>query len=465
MTLKVKNVCCIGAGFVGGPTMTVLANKCQDIVFHVVDKDKSKIEQWNSQDLSDLPVYEPGLAELIEKRRDKNLFFSNLVKESIAKAELIFICVNTPTKKSGIGAGKASDMKWIEACAREVATYAEGETIVVEKSTLPVKTAETIKKILFSLNKENYDKKFSILSNPEFLAEGNAINDLENPDRILIGGDNNEAINLLENIYLRWVDKNKILKTNLWSSELSKLTANAFLAQRISSINSISALCEKTGAKITEVSKAVGMDSRIGNNFISASPGFGGSCFKKDLLNLIYICNYYNLDVVADYWQKVIDINEWQNKRISKIVTEKMFGTIYRKKIAILGFSFKANTNDTRESPAINICLDLLEEGAMLRIYDPRVRSNQIEREIAKNQDKNISYEGQWIKVENIYESFNEADAIIVLTEWQEFQNLNWEEISSLMKKPSWVFDTRLILSPEILKQYNFDLWSLGSTQ
>ena len=465
MTLRIKNVCCIGAGFVGGPTMTVLANKCQDIVFHVVDKDKSKIEQWNSQDLSDLPVYEPGLAELIEKRRDKNLFFSNLVKESISKAELIFICVNTPTKKSGIGAGKASDMKWIEACAREVATYAEGETIVVEKSTLPVKTAETIKKILFSLNKENYDKKFSILSNPEFLAEGNAINDLENPDRILIGGDNNDAINLLENIYLRWVDKNKILKTNLWSSELSKLTANAFLAQRISSINSISALCEKTGAKIKEVSKAVGMDSRIGSHFISASPGFGGSCFKKDLLNLIYICNYYNLDVIADYWQKVLDINEWQNKRISKIVTEKMFGTIYRKKIAILGFSFKANTNDTRESPAINICLDLLEEGATLKIYDPRVKSKQIEKEISKKKDKNIIYEGKWIKVENIYESFNEADAIIVLTEWQEFKNLNWEEISSLMKKPSWVFDTRLILSPEILKKYNFDLWSLGSPQ
>ncbi len=465
MTLKVKNVCCIGAGFVGGPTMTVLANKCKDIVFHVVDKDKSKIEQWNSQDLSDLPVYEPGLAELIEKRRDKNLFFSNLVKESISKAELIFICVNTPTKKSGIGAGKASDMKWIEACAREVATYAEGETIVVEKSTLPVKTAETIKKILFSLNKENYDKKFSILSNPEFLAEGNAINDLENPDRILIGGDDNEAISLLEAIYLRWVDKNKILRTNLWSSELSKLTANAFLAQRISSINSISALCEKTGAEIKEVSKAVGMDSRIGSNFLSASPGFGGSCFKKDLLNLIYICNYYNLDVVADYWQKVIDINEWQNKRISKIVTEKMFGTIYKKKIAILGFSFKANTNDTRESPAINVCLDLLEEGAMLKIYDPRVKSNQIEQEIANNKDKNINYEGQWLKVENIYESFNEADAIIILTEWQEFQNLNWKEISSLMKKPSWVFDTRLILNPEILNQYNFDLWSLGSTQ
>ena len=325
--MKNKSICCIGAGYVGGPTMAVIALKCPDIKVTVVDKNKDKIDRWNSEDLNKLPVFEPGLKEIIEKVRNVNLFFKHDVEKAIEDNDIIFMAVNTPTKTKGIGAGKASDLKWVEASARQVAEFSESHTIVVEKSTLPVRTASTIKKILESsqkLYKNNKSKKtFSVLSNPEFLSEGNAISDLENPDRVLIGGDDNEAIDLLVDLYKNWVSPEKIIRTNIWSSELSKLTANAFLAQRISSINSISAICEETGADIKQVEKAVGMDSRIGNKFISPGPGFGGSCFQKDILNLVYLCQYYKLDHVAKYWQEVININDWQKKRISKLLIQK----------------------------------------------------------------------------------------------------------------------------------------------
>ncbi len=463
---KIKKICCIGAGYVGGPTMAVLADKCPYLEINVVDINKNRICAWNDIDLSKLPIYEPGLEEIIRKRRNKNLFFSTEVEKHIKNAEMIFISVNTPTKTKGLGAGFASDLRWIESCARQIAKHAEGETIIVEKSTLPVRTAEKIKSILDSslknVNSQNKNTNFSVLSNPEFLAEGTAIEDLINPDRILIGGDNPEAINLLEDIYSNWIEKDKILKTNIWSSELSKLIANAFLAQRISSINSVSALCEKTGANVLEVSKAIGMDSRIGNKFLNAGPGFGGSCFKKDILNLIYISEFYGLKEVADYWKNVLDINHWQQNRISSLIIDKLFGTIAGKKISILGFAFKSNTNDTRESPAINICKNLLNEGSELNIYDPKVSQEEIISVLGKNNQELDNNAGNWHKLNTIIETVTNTDAIIVLTEWEEFKNINWVEISKLMRKPAWIFDTRNICNKEQIEKTDINFWQLG---
>ena len=382
--MKIKNICCIGAGYVGGPTMAVIAEKCQDIQINVVDVNKDRINKWNSDNLDELPIYEPGLDEIIKNSRGKNLHFSNLIEEKIALADMVFISVNTPTKNKGLGAGKASNLKWVEECARQVAKYSIGHTIIVEKSTLPVRTAEVIKSILNEAKNSNLGnnfpkKTFDVLSNPEFLSEGSAINDLINPDRVLIGGDNPEAIESLTTIYKYWVPEEKILQTNIWSSELAKLTANAFLAQRISSINSISALCESTGADVREVSRAIGSDSRIGTKFLDSGPGFGGSCFKKDILNLVYLADFFGLPEVATFWESVVKLNSWHQHRISKLITKNLFGTLSNKKIIILGFAFKANTNDTRESAAIQICRDLLEEGAFLIIHDPKVYQNQIE--------------------------------------------------------------------------------------
>ena len=467
MTIKIKNICCIGAGYVGGPTMAVIAKHCKDIQVNVVDINKKRINDWNSNNLDKLPIYEPGLAEIIIKTRGNNLHFSNLVQENIASADMIFISVNTPTKKSGFGAGKASDLKWIDLCAREISKYACGHTIVVEKSTLPIKTADTIKQILGSSKKTPAGelKTFSVLSNPEFLSEGTAINDLENPDRILIGGEEKESIDTLISIYKNWVPEEKILTTNIWSSELSKLISNAFLAQRISSINSISALCEKTGANIKEVSLAIGGDKRIGNKFLNTGPGFGGSCFKKDILNLIYICNHYGLPEVSNYWSKVIDINQWQTKRISRLVVEKLFGTLTSKRIGILGFSYKANTNDTRESPAINICKDLLEEGAILQIYDPKVSFEQVEYELENcvelDGKKNIS-KFNWIYSETMEKASEGCDALIILTEWDEFSKINWGLISDKMRSPAWIFDTRLISNSKEATNYGLNVWNVG---
>ncbi len=470
MEFEIKRICCIGAGYVGGPTMAVIANKCPNIIVTVLDINSKRILNWNDKNLSNLPVYEPGLDEIIKRCRGVNLFFSTNIEEEISLADMIFLSVNTPTKTKGIGAGQASDLKWIEASARQVATHAKGKTIVVEKSTLPVRTAQTIKQILEASNdkksKLKNNNEFFILSNPEFLAEGTAINDLEKPDRVLIGGENNSAINALAKIYENWIDSDKILRTNLWSSELSKLTANAFLAQRISSINSISGLCEKTGADIHEVSKAIGMDRRIGSEFLNAGPGFGGSCFKKDILNLIYLCNHYSLNEAAEYWEGVIKINEWQQSRITEIIVSKLFGTVAEKYIAILGFAFKANTNDTRESPAIKTCNDLINEGAKLRIYDPRVSKEKIEVDLKIKEEKNTksSTSGSWSYSPTVLDAIKGVDGIVVLTEWNEFKNIDWKQISQYTRKPTWLFDSRNICDVDSSKLENIKLWKLGSS-
>ena len=459
--MKVNKICCIGAGYVGGPTMAMIADKCQDIQVNVVDLNKERIRKWNSSELDDLPIFEPGLAEIIQRCRGINLHFSCLIEENIRNADMIFISVNTPTKKKGLGAGKASDLKWVESCARQVAYYSNGHTYVVEKSTLPVRTAEVIKTILESSQNDSDKQKnqvtFDVLSNPEFMAEGSAINDLLNPERVLIGGDNQDAINALSSIYKNWVPENKILHTNIWSSELSKLTANAFLAQRISSINSISALCEATGADVKEVSRAIGLDSRIGSKFLNSGPGFGGSCFKKDILNLVYLSEYFGLSEVANFWNSVVHLNDWHQHRISELIIKKLFSTVAGKKIAILGFSFKANTNDTRESAAIKISNDLLEEGAILYIHDPKVSLEQIKNELTKEPS-----ETSWLKEENIQKALENADACVILTEWDEYKNLNWKNISTIMRKPSWIFDSRAIIDKEQLMEAGLNIWQIG---
>ena len=464
--LLIKNICCLGAGYVGGPTMAVIADKCPNLSVTVLDINQERINQWNNSDLDKLPVYEPGLKEVINRVRGKNLFFSTQIESIVRDSDMIFISVNTPTKVKGFGAGYASDLKWVEASARQVAKYARNHTIVVEKSTLPVKTAQVIKEILQNSSRKNLNQStFSILSNPEFLAEGTAINDLNNPDRVLIGGDDFKSINALKNIYKNWVTGNKIISTNLWSSELSKLTANAFLAQRISSINSISAICEATGAEVSEVSTAVGCDKRIGSKFLEAGPGFGGSCFKKDILNLVYLSKYYGLDEVAEYWEQIIKINHWQKKRISRLIVEKLFGTVALKKIVILGFAFKANTNDTRESPAIQIVKDLIENGAEIIISDPKVKISQIERDLEteENYKERSSELGYWNFSEDIYDAVQDADAIVLLTEWEEYKNLDWQKIKNSMRSPSWVFDARSIAQVDEIKKTGLNLWSIGN--
>ena len=470
MNNQITKICCIGAGYVGGPSMAVFADHCKDIQIKVVDINQSRIDSWNNEDISKIPVFEPGLDEIISRTRGRNLHFSTKIKDAIAEADMIFLSVNTPTKLKGLGAGKASDLKFIEASARMIAENAQNHTIVVEKSTLPVRTAETIKIILDSniYQEDSLDDKktFSVLSNPEFLAEGTAINDLNYPDRILIGGDDETAIDLLSNIYQNWVPENKILRTNLWSSELSKLAANAFLAQRISSINSISAFCEVSGANIHDVSKAIGTDSRIGDKFLIPGPGFGGSCFQKDIFNLVYLSSYFGLDEVANYWEQVVLINNWQKKRISNLIIKNLFGTVSDKIICILGFSFKANTNDTRESPAINISEDLLEEGAKLSIFDPKVSKKQILVDLKLRLNNNSTFQENISNSVNIfgdlYDASKNADAIVITTDWDEFKNINWNIISKNMRKPSWIFDLRNCTDDFECQKYGLKVWKLG---
>ena len=470
----IKKVCCIGAGYVGGPTMSVFADKCKEISFNVVDINPDRIADWNSKDLSKLPIFEPGLDKIIKRCRGKNLTFSTEVHKCISEADMIFISVNTPTKTRGIGAGKASDLKWVESCARQISEHAKGYTIVVEKSTLPVRTGEVIKNILessqSSLNSKNKNS-FDILSNPEFLSEGTAINDLENPDRVLIGGSNQNAIRALHDLYKRWVNEEKIIHTNLWSSELAKLTANAFLAQRLSSINSISALCEVTGADVREVSRAIGKDSRIGSKFLNVGPGFGGSCFKKDILNLVYLANHFGLPEVADFWESVVHLNSWNQERLTNIIVEKLFGTLTEKKIGILGFSFKADTNDTRESPAIKICMNLLDEGASLKIHDPKVSREQIALDLGippkdeyhNNEEFNKEYRyKKWEKSTLQNDFFDNLDAVVVLTEWEIYSDLDWREASKKMRSPGWVFDSRLIVDEEKVINSGLSFWRVG---
>ncbi len=466
-----KNICCIGAGYVGGPTMAVIADKCPDINVYVVDINIKKIELWNSSDLTKLPVFEPNLDKIVERCRGKNLFFSNDIKHYISIADIVFISVNTPTKTSGFGAGQASDLKWVEASARQVANHAKNHTIVVEKSTLPVRTAEVIKNILeyspLNSKKKNNLPTFDVLSNPEFLSEGTAIDDLENPDRVLIGGENINAIEYLSKVYQNWVPIKNILQTNIWSSELAKLTANAFLAQRISSINSISAICEATGADVREVSRAIGSDSRIGSKFLDSGPGFGGSCFKKDILNLVYLSKFYGLDEVANFWESVVHINNWHQSRISRLVVKKLYGTLSGKKISIFGFSFKANTNDTRESAAIQICKDLIDEGAKLTIHDPKVNSEQITKDLGispielNSEDELSNLSGNWTFSKDI-NIFEDAHAALILTEWEEYKNINWDLASKAMISPAWVFDSRAILDKEKVVKAGINFWRVG---
>ena len=447
--------------------MAVIAAKCQDIKITLVDIDKERINAWNDPNLDNLPIYEPGLKNLISENRNKNLFFSSDIENSIKEADMVFISVNTPTKVSGFGAGYASDLKWVESSARQVAKFSSGHTIVVEKSTVPVRTAELIQKILLESeeisNKKLKEKSFSVLSSPEFLAEGTAINDLENPDRVLIGGEDYEAMKSLSCIYENWIPAEKILFTNVWSSELSKLTANAFLAQRLSSINAISALCEETGADINEVAYAIGSDKRIGDKFLASGPGFGGSCFQKDILNLVYLSRYYGLDKVSSYWEQVLIVNNWQKERIASLIVEKLFGTVTNKKIAIFGFSFKANTNDTRESPGISISKYLIENCANLMITDPQVSPNQIERELCLKQTNTFSdLEGGWRFTKDLNECVKGADAIVILTAWEEYKELDFSVFSQLMRKPSWLFDTRNVVSKSKLKGSGMNFWQIG---
>lgn len=461
--MKIKNICCIGAGYVGGPTMAVIAQQCSDIKVTVVDIDEVRIAQWNKKDLEQLPVYEPELSEIVMEVRGRNLFFSTNVDEAIEKAELIFIAVNTPTKNYGIGKGMASDLKWIELCARRIAQISRNDKIVVEKSTIPVRTAATIKSILDQTGNGN---NYQILSNPEFLAEGTAIRDLRNPDRILIGGDvetkeGMEAIQTLVDIYSRWVPEKNILTTNVWSSELSKLTANAFLAQRISSINAISELCEQTGADVNEVAKAVGMDKRIGSKFLQSSAGFGGSCFQKDILNLVYIAKTFGLHEVADYWEQVIKMNNHQKKRFAGNIIKTLFGTVSGKKIVIFGWAFKKDTNDSRESAAIYIAEHLLKEQAEIVVYDPKIRAAQIFSDLSglpggsKLKD-NITV------VSDPYEASVRAHAIAILTEWDEFKSYDYERIFEQMLKPAFVFDGRNLLDLNYLSAIGFVTNSIG---
>ena len=455
-------IACIGAGYVGGPTMAMIANHCPDIDVHVVDINQQRIDAWNDSDLTKLPVFEPGLDEVVKVARNRNLYFSTDIETAIRKADMIFISVNTPTKTYGTGAGQAADLKYVERCARQIAECVEGETIVVEKSTVPIRTAAMIKSVMRAVGKADQVK---VLSNPEFLAEGTAVEDLSNPDRVLIGGEDPDAIEALVNVYAHWVSRERILTANLWSSELSKLTANAFLAQRVSSINSISALCEETGADVDEVARAIGSDSRIGPKFLKASVGFGGSCFQKDILNLTYLCDYFGLPEVAAYWRSVIELNNWQKRRFAERIVKSLFNTVADKKIGILGFAFKKDTNDTRESAAIYVCRDLLMERAQLAIYDPQVSLEQMIRDfeavgIADAHD--LAEQGSISKVDSVADAAQDAHAIAVLTEWDEFSDLDYPKLYQLMKKPAWVFDGRNILSRKDAKDAGLMIYSIG---
>ncbi len=462
----IKNICCIGAGYVGGPTMAVIAQKCPEIDVTVVDINKERIDAWNDEDVENIPIYEPGLSAVVKEARGRNLFFSTDVDAAIDKADMIFISVNTPTKTYGIGKGMAADLKFIELCARQIARVAKNDKIVVEKSTLPVRTAEALKNILDNTgNGVNYQ----ILSNPEFLAEGTAVDDLMNPDRVLIGGDidteeGKQAVEALVDIYAHWVSRERLLTTNVWSSELSKLTANAFLAQRVSSINAMSELCEKTGADVNEVAKAVGMDSRIGPKFLKSSVGFGGSCFQKDILNLVYISKSFGLNEVADYWEQVILMNDHQKRRFAAKIVQTLFNTVSGKKIALLGWAFKKDTNDTRESAAIYVADYLLNEQAEVMVYDPKVKTEQIYADLDYLNTRSSEENRARVKVVNTpYEATKDSHAVAVLTEWDEFIALDWKKIYEEMLKPAFLFDGRRLLERKTKEEIGFEFYAIGS--
>lgn len=449
-------ITCLGAGYVGGPTMAMIAAKCPDIEVTVVDPNEARIAAWNSDEL---PIYEPGLDEVVREARGRNLHFQTDVEGAIRSGDIIFVCVGTPTKTYGVGAGRAADLRYIESAARMIARVAQGPKIIVEKSTIPVKTAEAILTILRS-NSTHGD--FQVLSNPEFLAEGTAIADLQQPDRILIGGERTPAgevaLKKLVDVYARWVPRERILTTNLWSSELSKLVANAFLAQRISSTNSISALCEATGADIDEVANAIGQDSRIGSKFLKASVGFGGSCFQKDILNLVYLCEHFRLPEVAAYWESVVKMNEWQKNRFTTQIVRTLFNTVSGKRIAVLGFAFKKDTNDTRESAAISVVRGLLEENASVVVYDPKVPAEEIRRDVlGSGQD-----DPRLLVAGSATEAAEGAHGLAVLTEWDEFKTLDFPQIYAGMHKPAFVFDGRNILPRAEMQKLGFQVFAIG---
>eukprot|EP01083_Nonionella_stella_P069251 184496_1 len=460
----VSAICCIGAGYVGGPTMAVLAKFCPKVRVTVVDINPRQIKAWNSERL---PIYEPGLDAVVKECRGRNLFFSTDIEKAIQEAEIIFVSVNTPTKRHGAGAGKASDLKNWELAARNIASVANSSKIVVEKSTLPVRTAHSMARVLHA-NEKNIH--FEILSNPEFLAEGTAVSDLEKPDRVLIGGhttpSGREAVAKLEWLYSHWVPRESIITTNLWSAELSKLVANAFLAQRISSINSISALCEATGADVKQVAHAVGMDSRIGDKFLNASIGFGGSCFQKDILNLVYLCESFGLSECSEYWNQVVEMNNYQKRRFCRQIVKKLFNTISGKKIAILGFAFKKDTGDTRETAAIDVCRFLLDERAEISIYDPKVEIDQIHHDFEEykilpdglNFSDLVTIEG------DAYNACKDAHAICIITEWDMFKSLDYSRIFKSMSKPAFVFDGRNILDHSKLTDIGFNVSAIGKS-
>ena len=463
MADQVKNIVCVGAGYVGGPTMAVIAEKCPDIKVTVVDIDQRKINAWQNDPL---PIKEPHLEEIVNISRGRNLFFSTNIKQAISEADIIFIAVGTPTKHLGVGAGKAALIDYVEQAARTIGKHAKHSTIVVEKSTVPVGVSRTIKTVL---NANTSDQlRFHIISNPEFLAEGTAISDLHNPDRILIGHepteDGKKAAQVLTDIYARWVPRERILTVNVWSSELSKLTANAFLAQRISSINTISAICEQTGADVNEVARAIGMDTRIGDKFLKASVGFGGSCFQKDVLNLIYIAESLGLKEVAEYWNGVIAMNDYQRRRFVHNIIHSMFDTLQNKKICCYGFAFKADTGDTRESSAIAVIDMLLAENATIAIYDPKVSKEQILFDLADvnpaNTQKRID---EHVTIyDDPYEAADGAHAIVILTEWKEFKTYDYEKIYQTMWKPAFLFDGRNLLDRNKLRSYGYCTHGIG---
>lgn len=471
---KITSISCIGAGYVGGPTMAVIALQCPHIKVTVVDINPERIAGWNSEDLTQLPVYEPGLPEVVSKTRGRNLFFSTDVEKAISDAQMIFISVNTPTKTYGVGKGMAADLKYVELCARQIAETANEDKIIVEKSTLPVRTAQSIKRII-----EAYDTpyQFSVLSNPEFLAEGTAIRDLLEADRVLIGSEDDEAgkeaEQALVDIYANWIPRERIITTRIWSSELSKLTANAFLAQRVSSINAMSALCERTGADVDEVATAIGMDSRIGPKFLKASVGFGGSCFQKDILNLVYLCRHFNLPEVADYWEQVVKLNDYQKHRFAKQIIDTLFNTVSGKKIAFLGWAFKKDTNDSRESPAIYVADELMNDKAEIHVYDPQVKPEKIFEDLEylqlhrREEDPAASLKAEEIRQlvtvhSNPYEAMQNAHAIAVLTEWDEFKTYDWNLVYKNMLKPAFLFDGRNVLNRKILEGIGFGVFSIG---
>ncbi len=448
-----RKIACIGAGYVGGPTMAVIADHCPDCEITVVDINADRIAAWNSDAL---PIYEPGLEEVVKRCRGRNLFYSNDIATAIREADIIFVSVNTPTKTFGTGAGKASDLQYLEKTAREIVEFSQSDKIVVEKSTLPVRTAQALSRVLQANTKGLH---FRIVSNPEFLAEGTAIDDLNDPDRVLIGGtqddDGQAAVEEIAAIYQRWVPGDRIIRTSLWSSELTKLVANAFLAQRISSINSISALCERTGANVDEVSRAVGRDSRIGGKFLRAGVGFGGSCFKKDILNLVYLCDHYGLHEVARYWESVVKINDYQSSRFVDTMVDAMFNTVAGKRIAVLGFAFKAHTGDTRESPAIAVCRQLLSEHAQLAICDPKALGNA-RHDLADAPADAVQF------CDDPYEACRGAHALALLTDWPEYASLDYRKILDGMQQPAFIFDGRNCLDATALHEMGYNVFPIG---